>query len=44
MQEVKTSGLLNLDNHKLYIKSFNLVANPKAPNGGYFGTHISKKR
>lgn len=40
---VKTSGLLNLSNHKLYIKELNLVANPSAPNGGYFGKHISKR-
>lgn len=41
---VKTnmSGLLNLDNKKLYIAELNLVANPKAPNGGYFGKQISK--
>ena len=41
---VKTnmSGLLNLDNKKLYISEMNLVANPKAPNGGYFGKQISK--
>ena len=41
---VKTnmSGLLNLDNKKLYIGEMNLVANPKAPNGGYFGKQISK--
>jgi hypothetical protein len=36
------SGLFNLDNKKLYISELNLVANPKAPNGGYFGKQISK--
>lgn len=36
------SGLFDHDNHKLYIKDLNLIANPKANNGGYFGKHISK--
>jgi hypothetical protein len=41
--EVKNfSGLYNVSNHKLYIKELNLVANPSAPGGGYFGKHISK--
>ena len=42
MQVTKTGGLVNMANHKLYINELNLVANPKAPNGGYFGKHISK--
>lgn len=42
MQTIKTSGLYNLDSGKLYISELNLIANPKAPNGGYFGKHISK--
>lgn len=42
MQEIKTSGLLNLQNKKLYLKEFNLICNPSAPNGGYFGKHISR--
>lgn len=36
------SGLFDHSNHKLYIKELNLIANPKANNGGYFGKHISK--
>jgi hypothetical protein len=44
MQVTKTSGLLDMSNHKLYISELNLVANPSAPNGGYFGKHISKRR
>ena len=43
MSVTKTSGLLDMDENKLYIKEFNLIANPKAPNGGYFGKHISSK-
>jgi hypothetical protein len=42
MRVEKMSGLLNLDNGKLYIKDLNLIANPKAPNGGYFGVQIKK--
>ncbi|MGC3977855.1 MAG: hypothetical protein QM751_06215 [Paludibacteraceae bacterium] len=38
----KTSGLYDFDRKRLYIKDFNLIANPYAPNGGYFGKHISK--
>lgn len=37
------SGMYNVSNNKLYIKDLNLVANPGAPNGGYFGKHISKR-
>ncbi|MDB0615795.1 hypothetical protein PL372_09625 [Tenacibaculum dicentrarchi] len=37
------TGMLNVDNNKVYIKDWNMVANPHAPNGGYFGKHISKK-
>lgn len=39
-QVTKTSGMFCFETKKLYIKDFNLMANPKAPNGGYFGTHI----
>lgn len=42
MQITKCSGLYNADNQKLYISDFNLIANPRAANGGYFGKHISK--
>jgi hypothetical protein len=38
------SGLYNVDNQKLYIKDLNMVANPKAPNGGYFGQHVSRRK
>lgn len=41
--EIKTSGMYCINTGKLYIKQFNLIANPKAPNGGYFGKHLSKK-
>ena len=34
--------LINMENKKMYIKKMNLIANPKANNGGYFGKHISK--
>ena len=41
MQETSTSGMFDCDKKKLYIKDFNLIANPRAPRGGYFGKHIS---
>ena len=37
-----TSGLYDLQRERLYIKELNLVGNPRAPRGGYFGKHISK--
>ena len=36
------SGLFDVDSKKMYIKDLNMIANPKAPHGGYFGKHISK--
>ncbi|WGH76136.1 hypothetical protein P8625_02920 [Tenacibaculum tangerinum] len=36
------SGLMNTSNHKVYFKDWNMIINPKASNGGYFGKHISK--
>ncbi|MGC3977843.1 MAG: hypothetical protein QM751_06155 [Paludibacteraceae bacterium] len=42
MQKTNMSGLFNLANQKLYIKEYNLIANPRANRGGYFGKHISK--
>lgn len=42
MTKKLVSGLFDHSNHKLYIKELNLIANPKAPNGGYFGKHISR--
>ncbi len=39
-----TYGLLNLANNKVYFKEWNMLANPNANNGGYFGKHISKKK
>ncbi|WP_271404996.1 hypothetical protein [Tenacibaculum soleae] len=36
------NALVNVENHKVYIKEWNYMANPKAANGGYFGKHISK--
>lgn len=41
-QVTKCSGLFDLQRQRLYLPEFNLIANPKAPNGGYFGKHISK--
>lgn len=35
------NGVYNTQTGKLYIPALGMVANPKAPNGGYFG--ISKK-
>ena len=32
------NGLYDLDNNKLIIPDLQMVANPKAPRGGYFGT------
>lgn len=40
---VVACGLLNLGNNKAYFKEWNMIANPNANNGGYFGKHISKK-
>jgi len=37
LQTVKCSGLYDLDTHKLILNEQGMVANPKAPNGGYFG-------
>lgn len=37
-----TSGLYDLNRERLYIKSLNQIANPRAPHGGYYGKHISK--
>lgn len=34
--------LFDCENHKVYVKQMNWIANPKANNGGYFGKHISK--
>lgn len=38
------SGLYNLATGKLYIPDLKLVANPKAPNGGYFGNSFVRNR
>lgn len=35
-------GLMDVQNHKVYIKDWNWIINPKASNGGYIGKHISK--
>jgi len=40
---VIVSGLMNIANHKVYIKEWNWMCNPKAPNGSYIGKHISKQ-
>lgn len=39
------TGFLNTNDGKLRIPDLNMTANPKAPNGGYFGkTSVSKNR
>lgn len=38
----KLGGLFCEETKRLYIKELNLVANPRAPRGGYFGKHISR--
>ena len=40
--DVLQNAFMNLANHKVYIKSWNVVINPTAPNGGYCGKHITK--
>jgi hypothetical protein len=42
MQITKTSGLFDIGARKLHVPDFGMIANPGAPNGGYFGTF--KKR
>ncbi len=44
MQTTNHSGLWDLQRRRLLIKELNMVANPGAPNGGYFGSHIVKRR
>jgi len=44
MQITNHSGLWDCQRRRLLIKDLNMVANPGAPNGGYFGQHISKRR
>ncbi len=39
---VKTSGLFCFETQRMYLKELNIIANPKANDGGYFGKHISK--
>lgn len=36
------NALMNIENHKVYLKRWNYMINPKAANGGYFGKHITK--
>ena len=40
--DVILNGMLNLDNSKSYFKDWNWMCNPKAPNDGYIGKHLSK--
>jgi len=42
MQKSNHSAMYDIDGNKLYMKELNLIANPKALNGGYWGTHIRK--
>lgn len=41
-KEVPFNAMIDLGNNKVYIKELNLICNPSAPNGGYFGKHLSK--
>lgn len=41
MQITKTSGMLDVQNKRMYIKEFNLIVTNKGQ-GGYFGKHISQ--
>ncbi len=43
MQTTNHSCLWDCQRRRLLIKDLNMVANPGAPNGGYFGQHVSKK-
>lgn len=43
MQAQNCSGLYDVDRRRLYIKDLNLIVS-EAGQGGYFGTHISKRR
>lgn len=38
------NGILRHDKKKMYIPNLGMVANPKAPNGGYFGSSAKPKR
>ncbi len=42
-QKVFCSGLYDVQRERLYIKDYNLIANPSAPNGGYFGQHLRRE-
>ncbi len=42
--DVVQTGMLDLSTYKVYFKNWNMIANPYANNGGYFGKHISKDR
>lgn len=44
MKETFETGLYYIDTGKLILIDWQLVANPKAPNGGYFGTNSNKRR
>ncbi len=41
-EDVIVYPLMNIQNHKVYIQEWNMIINPSAPNGGYFGKHLSK--
>lgn len=43
MQAHNCSGLFDVDRRRLYIKDLNLIVTEGGA-GGYFGTHISKRR
>ena len=36
------SCMVNMDNKKFYLQELNMMGNPRANNGGYFGTHIRR--
>ncbi|WP_237275569.1 hypothetical protein [Tenacibaculum ovolyticum] len=39
---ITLKAIHNTKNSKTYINEWNFIVNPKAPNGGYAGKHISK--
>ncbi len=41
--DIVQTGVLDLETYKVYFKNWNMIANPKGGEGGYFGKHISKK-
>ncbi len=42
--DIVQTGMMDLSTYKVYFKNWNMIANPHANNGGYFGKHISKEK